>query len=107
MWLCTMLSLWHCTHCSYREVLRCLLEGIQWLLNPGDIIKVAGKSGISQARTCLGWKPIQKLHDEIVKPIAIKSTKGAWYRDWRLVSLDCQWRQETGPLWRRNGPIPK
>jgi hypothetical protein len=73
---------------SYREVLRCLLEGIQWLLDPGTIVKVAGKSGISQARTRLGWKPIQQLHDDVVKPIAIKSTKGAWYRSWRLVSLD-------------------
>jgi hypothetical protein len=73
---------------SYREVLRCLLEGIQWLLDPAKAIKVAGKSGISQARTRLGWKPMQKLHDEVVKPIAVESTKGAWYRGWRLVSLD-------------------
>ncbi|MCX5909749.1 MAG: IS4 family transposase [Deltaproteobacteria bacterium] len=73
---------------SYREVLRCLLEGIQWLLGPGMIVKVVGKSGISQARTRLGWKPIQQLHDKIVKPIAVESTKGAWYRNWRLVSLD-------------------
>lgn len=73
---------------SYREVLRCLLEGIQWLMNPGAMIKVTGKSGISQARTRLGWEPIQQLHDEIVKPIAIETTKGAWYRGWRLVSLD-------------------
>jgi len=75
-------------HSSYREVLRCLLEGIQWLLEPGALVKVAGKSGISQARTRLGWKPIQQLHDDIVKPIAVESTKGAWYRSWRLVSLD-------------------
>jgi len=73
---------------SYREVLRCLLEGIQWLLGPTAVVKVAGKSGISQARTRLGWKPMQQLHDDIVKPIAVKSTKGAWYRSWRLVSLD-------------------
>jgi hypothetical protein len=73
---------------SYREVLRCLLEGIQWLLGPAAVVKVAGKSGISQARTRLGWKPMQQLHDDIVKPIAVKSTKGAWYRGWRLVSLD-------------------
>jgi hypothetical protein len=73
---------------SYREVLRCLLEGIQWLLNPANTIKVAGKSGISQARTRLGWKPIQELHDAVVKPIAAESTKGAWYGGWRLVSLD-------------------
>ena len=36
---------------SYREVLRCLLEGIQWLRDPSVNLKVAGKSGISQART--------------------------------------------------------
>src|SRR5215831_15379134 len=32
---------------SYGEVLRCLLEGVQWLLHPSAQIKVAGKSGIS------------------------------------------------------------
>ncbi len=73
---------------SYREVLRCLLEGIQWLVNPRGALKVAGKSGISQARTRLGCEPVKQVHDEIVKPIAIKSTRGAWYRGWRLVSLD-------------------
>lgn len=73
---------------SYCEVLRCLHEGMQWLLGPGAVVKVTGKSGISQARTRLGWKPIQRLHDEVVKPIAVESTTGAWYRRWRLVSLD-------------------
>ena len=38
---------------SYREVLRCLLEGVQWLLDPSAQVTVAGKSGISQARTRL------------------------------------------------------
>jgi hypothetical protein len=73
---------------SYREVLRCLLEGIEWLMGPGATVKVAGKSGISQARTRLGWEPLRQLHDGIVKPIAVESTKGAWYRGWRLVSMD-------------------
>jgi len=73
---------------SYREVLRCLLEGVKWLLGPGAAVRPAGKSGISQARTRLGWEPLQVIHDEVVKPIAIKSTKGAWYRGWHLVSLD-------------------
>jgi hypothetical protein len=73
---------------SYREVLRCLLEGVQWLLNPAVRIKVTGKSGISQARTRLGIEPLRQLHDEVVGPIATKETKGAWYRGWRLVSLD-------------------
>ena len=73
---------------SYREVLRCLLEGIQWLVEPGAGINVAGNSGISQARTRLGWEPVRQLHDEVVKPIAVVATQGAWYRRWRLVSLD-------------------
>jgi Insertion element 4 transposase N-terminal/Transposase DDE domain len=73
---------------SYREVLRGLLEGIQWLLNPTARIKVTGKSGISQARTRLGVEPVKQLHDQIVCPIATEATKGAWYRGWRVVSLD-------------------
>ena len=73
---------------SYREVLRCLLEGVQWLRDPSIGVRVAGKSGISQARTRLGWEPLRQLHDELVKPVAVRSTRGAWYRNWRLVSLD-------------------
>jgi len=73
---------------SSREVLRCLLEGIKWLLGPDAEVKVAGKSGISQARTRLGWEPLRRLHDELLGPIAVEQTKGAWYRRWRLVSLD-------------------
>jgi hypothetical protein len=73
---------------SYREVLRCLLEGVQWLLDPSAKVKVAGKSGISQARSRLGVEPVKKLYDTMVAPIAEKRTKGAWFRQWRVVSLD-------------------
>lgn len=73
---------------SYREVLRCLLEGVQWLLDPSSVIRVAGKSGISQARSRLGLEPVQALFEAIVGPVAEKRTKGAWYRQWHVVSLD-------------------
>ena len=73
---------------SCREVLRCLLEGVQWLLDPSIPVKVAGRAGISQARARLGWEPLQRLHDAVVCPIAVPATRGAWYRRWRLVSLD-------------------
>jgi hypothetical protein len=36
----------------------------------------------------LGWKALQQLHDELVHPIAVQTTRGAWYRKWRLISLD-------------------
>lgn len=77
---------------SCREVLRCLLEGIRWLMGPEMEIKVTGRAGISQARTRLGSEPVKCLHDEVVRPIGVKTaektTRGAWYRQWRLVSLD-------------------
>ncbi len=73
---------------SYREVLRCWLEGVQWLLDPSIAVKVAGKSGISQARSRLGPEPLKKLYEAIVAPIAERRTQGAWYRQWHLMSLD-------------------
>ncbi|MBY0431871.1 MAG: transposase domain-containing protein [Rhodospirillales bacterium] len=73
---------------SCREVLRCLLEGVQWLRGPSSPVKVTGKSGISQARARIGWEPLKRLHDAVVGPIAVPETKGAWYRGRRLVSLD-------------------
>jgi len=73
---------------SYREVLRCLLEGVQWLMDPSARVKVAGKSGISQARGRLGSAPLKLLYESVVRPVATPQTRGAWYRQWRLVSLD-------------------
>ena len=72
---------------STREVLRCLLEGLRWLWGAGAV-KVAGKSGISQARSRLGEAPLRRLYEQVVQPLATRATKGAWYRTWRLASLD-------------------
>src|SRR5437764_5950024 len=70
-----------------REVLRCLLEGLRWLWGD-EAVRVAGKSGISQARTRLGAGPLRRSYERVVRPVATPATKGAWYRRWRLVSLD-------------------
>jgi Insertion element 4 transposase N-terminal/Transposase DDE domain len=72
---------------STREVLRCLLEGLRWLWG-AEAVKVAGKSGISQARTRLGEVPLRRLYEQLVRPVATSATRGAWYRQWRLISLD-------------------
>ena len=64
---------------STREVLRCLLEGLRWLWG-ADAVKVAGKSGISQARSRLGEMPLRRLYEQVVQPVATRTTKGAWYR---------------------------
>lgn len=73
---------------SAREVLRCLLEGVQWMLDPSVKVKVVGDSGISQARSRLGAEPMERLYRDVAEPVAVDSTKGAWYRTWRLVTLD-------------------
>lgn len=51
---------------SDRDVLRCLREGIQWLIDRSMPITVAGKSGLSQARRRLGGEPLRQLHDAVV-----------------------------------------
>jgi len=66
-----------------REVLRCLLEGLRWLWG-AEAVRVAGKSGISQARTRLGAEPLRRLYERVVQPVATPATKGARYRAWRL-----------------------
>ncbi len=72
---------------SCREVLRCLLQSIRWL--SGDAgVKVTGRSGIAQARARVGDEPVRHLHDALVKPIASPETIGAYYRRWRVVSID-------------------
>lgn len=75
------------TGAGTREVLRCLLEGLRWLWG-AEAVRVAGKSGISQARSRLGEAPLHRLYERVVRPIATPATKGARYRAWRLVSLD-------------------
>jgi len=69
-----------------REVLRRLLDGATWIW-PNEV-RVASESAITQARQRLGSLVIEKLYAEVVVPIAKKVTRGAWFRAWRVVSLD-------------------
>ena len=71
-----------------REVLRLLLEGLRAILGVQVRVVVAGKSGISQARSRLGEEPVKRLYEQVVKPIAIPDTQGAFYRGWHLMALD-------------------
>jgi hypothetical protein len=72
---------------STREVLRCVVEGARWLGDP-LATTMPSKSGISQARTRLGAAPLEALYRAVVAPVAAAGTPGAWYRGWRVMSLD-------------------
>jgi len=74
---------------STGEVLRCLLEGLQWLEGGmGGRLKVAGKTAISQARNRLGADPLKALWEESVQLLALKGEPGGFYRNLRLVAID-------------------
>ena len=77
---------------SCDEVLRCLSEGIEWVMGQGARIRLAGKSAISQGRRRLGSSVMGELFELLARPLARGEdqgpTVGAWYRQWRVVSLD-------------------
>ena len=72
---------------STGEVLQCVREGARWLGDP-RATRRPSKSGISQARTRLGAAPLEALFREVVAPVATAGTPGAWYRGWRVMTLD-------------------
>jgi hypothetical protein len=72
---------------STQEVLRCLMEGLQWLCGDRPW-KVPTTGGISQARARLGSEPLEALWREMCGPLGQPTTPGVFYRGWRLVSLD-------------------
>ena len=75
---------------SYGEVLRCLVEGLEWLGDSASVrrIRRSGRSAISMARARLGAEPLRRMLETRVEPIATAKTRGTWYRGRRLVSLD-------------------
>lgn len=73
---------------SYEEVLRCLVEGLEWLGEPADRVRNTGRSAISQARARLGSQPLEALFRRVVQPVGRPGSPGVWYRQWRAVSID-------------------
>jgi hypothetical protein len=70
-----------------REVLRRVLrrQAGGWVDQLED---VATESAISQARTRLGSTAVAMVYEALVEPLATRATIGAWYRRWRVVTID-------------------
>jgi hypothetical protein len=73
---------------SYEEVMRQLVEGLAWESGWQQAWEVPSKGSIFKARQRLGPEPLELLFRAVARPLAVKSTRGAFYRRLRLVSLD-------------------
>jgi hypothetical protein len=69
-----------------RQVLRHLLDQVR---EDGPVYgPLATEAAITKARQRLGIKPLVELFARFVRPLAQKWLKSAWYRSWRVVSID-------------------
>jgi hypothetical protein len=69
-----------------RQVLRHLLDQVR---ENGPVHgPLATEAAITKARQRLGVEPLKELFGRFVRPLAQKWLKSAWFRSWRVVSLD-------------------
>ena len=73
---------------SYEEVMRQLVEGLAWESGWRQQWEVPRKGSIFKARQRLGREPLELLYRAVARPLASESTRGAFYRGLRLVSID-------------------
>jgi hypothetical protein len=72
---------------SAREVLRQLVREVRDQYPDAKAV-IASRAAICKARLRLGVEPILQLFEQVVRPIARKTTEGAWFRSLLLVGLD-------------------
>ena len=73
---------------GYEEVMRSLTEGLAWASDGREEYELPSQVAISKARTRLGPEPLAELFSQACVPLATPATPGAFYRQWRLVSMD-------------------
>ena len=73
---------------GYEEVMRSLTEGLAWTSDGEQEYTVPSQVAITKARARLGPEPLKELFDRACLPLATPATRGAFYRHWRLVSID-------------------
>jgi hypothetical protein len=73
---------------GYEEVMRSLTEGLAWASDGHERYELPSQVAISKARPRLGPKPLAELFARACVPLGTPATRGAFYRQWRLVSID-------------------
>lgn len=73
---------------SYEEVMRKLVDGLSWASGWRQPWRVPTKAALFKARVRLGPEPLRALFEAVAVPLAAPETAGAFYRQWRLMSID-------------------
>jgi hypothetical protein len=72
-------------HESYRSAMKILMgtfgRGVHGY-------RVPTAASIGNARRRLGSEPMETVVRAVIRPVAGEETRGAWYKDWRLVAFD-------------------
>jgi hypothetical protein len=82
------------SHAAYEEVMRCLVEGLGWARQARRGRRswpwwhVPGAPALAEARVRLGEEPLKLLFAQAARPLATTATRGAWYRNWRVMVMD-------------------
>jgi hypothetical protein len=73
---------------SYRSAMKILLQAFGRGGGGRPVPKVPTAAAIGNARRRLGAEPVETIVRHVIRPVAGRDTRGAWYRDWRLVAVD-------------------
>ena len=73
---------------SYEEVMRNLVEGLDWASGWRRPWTVPSRVAIAKARARLGAEPLRALFEQVAAPLAEARTGGAFCGDLRLMAID-------------------
>jgi hypothetical protein len=75
-------------HDGYEELIRKMVNGLQFLRGWSDSWSVPTTSAITQARDRLGEQPMKVRSERVAGPLATPGSPGRWRRSWRLMAID-------------------
>jgi hypothetical protein len=73
---------------GYEEIIRELVNGLQFMGTWSQAWTVPSTSAVSQARARLGEEPVKLLYERVAAPLAKPGAPGGWLRSWRLMAID-------------------
>ncbi|MEV6259006.1 IS4 family transposase [Nocardia sp. NPDC051911] len=74
--------------CSYEEVMRKLVAGLEWVSGWSHRWSIPTKAALFQARKRLGSEPLRVLYEKVAVALADPQVPGGFYRSWHLMSID-------------------